>query len=293
MAAERPSPVTFFRQSLKSDAYYADEIINIYLFRPIAAILVWLLYPTRVTPNNVTMFAIVLGFSAACTYTLNTPTASVIAGLLVTAKDVFDDADGQLARAKQMYSRQGRFLDSIGDFAVDVALFSAITYVVYQTHPLPLTIVLGIISFFGITLRVSYHVFYQASFLHLEERYEFNRIIEEVTEEDKAGDPVALRLQIVFNLLYTWQDKLMARIDLWCRASDVEQKHLRQWYGDRAGLRISGLLGYGTEFALLTLCSLFNALSLYFLLNILLMNGIWLMSVIYRRAVLAKKLRVE
>ena len=290
MPPERPSPITFFRQSLKSDAYYADEIINIYLLRPLAAIFVWLLYPTRATPNQVTILAIIFGLIAAVVYTFNTPAAIAAAGLLVTVKDIFDDADGQLARAKQLYSRRGRFLDSIGDFVVNVVLFSAITYVVYQVHPLPLTIVLGCCSLMGITLRVSYHVFYQASFLHLEERYEFNRIIEEVTEEDKAGDPVTLRLQIVFNLIYTWQDKLMALIDRWCRGSNMPEKQLRQWYGDRIALRISGLLGFGTEFALLTLCSLFNALSLYFILNIVLMNGIWLACVLYRRMVLAKKL---
>jgi phosphatidylglycerophosphate synthase len=32
-----------------------------------------------------------------------------VAGLCMTLKDLLDSADGQLARAKQMYSRFGRF----------------------------------------------------------------------------------------------------------------------------------------------------------------------------------------
>jgi phosphatidylglycerophosphate synthase len=215
----RPSPLAFFKQSLKSESYYADEIINIYLMRPLAAVVVWFLYPTSITPNQVTIFAVLIGFAAAAVYTDGAPTAIAFAGLLVTAKDICDDADGQLARAKQLYSRRGRFLDSLGDIAVDVALFSAITFILCKSHPTLFTIFLGIAGLFGITLRVSYHVYYQASFLHLEDRYMQNRIIERVTVEDKHGDLVALRLQILFNIVYGWQDYLMYRIDTWCKGN--------------------------------------------------------------------------
>ncbi len=140
----RPSPLAFFKQSLKSEAFYADEIINIYLMRPLAAIVVWFLYPTSITPNQVTIIAVLIGFAAAFVYTFGTPVAIALAGLLVSAKDIFDDADGQLARAKQLYSRRGRFLDSLGDVAVDIAIFSAITFVLYHSYPTPATIILGI-----------------------------------------------------------------------------------------------------------------------------------------------------
>ena len=302
----RPSPVTFFKQSLKSESYYADEIINIYLLRPLAACIVWLIYPTRITPNQVTITAIIVGLVAAYTYILDTPAAIAIAGLLVTTKDILDDADGQLARlraetpactkrfgegrhygvqarAKEMYSRRGRFLDSIGDFVVDVAVFGAVTYSVYLTDPSPTTILFGFLSFLGITLRVSYHVFYQVSFFHLEDRYKLNRITEELREEDRRGDPITLHLQQIFLLIYGWQDKLIYRIDYWCRRGKNDEEFLNSWYSDKLGLRLSGLLGFGTEFAVLTICSLFNNLSLYLLLNVVLMNGIWMINILYRR----------
>ncbi|MBI3194111.1 MAG: CDP-alcohol phosphatidyltransferase family protein, partial [Ignavibacteriae bacterium] len=270
----RPSPIVFFKQSLKSDSYYADEFINIYLLRPIAALFVWLIYPTRITPNQVTILAIVVGFASAITYTFNNTTAIAIAGLLVMAKDIIDDADGQLARAKQLYSRRGRFLDSIGDFVVDVAIFSAITSVVYQSHPSFSTLVLGLLSLAGITLRVSYHVFYQVSFLHLEERYKLNRITEKITEEDKRGDPIVYRLQQLFVLIYGWQDLLMYKLDEWCRGTVSTEEEIHRWYSDKFALRLSGLLGFGTELTLLAVCSFFNQLYLYFLLNVFLMNGV-------------------
>ena len=286
----RPHPIVFFRQSLKSEAYYAYELINIYLLRPLAAGIVWLLYPTSVTPNQVTIAAVVIGFVAAFTYTLNTPVAIAIAGVLVMLKDIVDDADGQLARAKSLYSRRGRFLDSIGDFVVDVAVFAAITKVLYHTRPMVTTIVLGIVSLAGITLRVSYHVFYQVSFLHLESRYGLNRIVEDITEADRHGDPVALQLQKIFTMIYSWQDRLMNRLDCWCMGGTVDENQFPIWYGDRFGLRLSGLLGFGTELTLLAVCSWFDALALYILLNLFLMNGIWLLSMLYRRVVLRMNL---
>lgn len=293
----RPSPIAFFKQSLKSDSHHADELINIYFLRPVAAGIVWLVYPTAIMPNHVTIAAIVVGFAAAYLYTADTPLAAAVAGLLVTAKDILDDADGQLARAKEQYSRRGRFLDSIGDFAVNLALFSAITSVVYRLVPSWTTVLIGFLSLIGITLRVSYHVFYQVSFLHLEDRYKLNRIAEEITDEDRKGDPVAFRLQQIFLVIYGWQDRLMYRLDLWCMRGMMEEQQMvrlvrqahHEWYSDRVGLRLSGLLGFGSEYALLTACSVLNELHLYLLLNVFLMNGIWLTSVLYRKVILSPR----
>src|SRR5437588_1467837 len=195
---------------LKSDEYYSDELINIYILRPIAAAIVWLIYPTRLTPNHVTSMAILIGMASAFAFSLSTTASITVAGILIVLKDILDDADGQLARAKELYSRRGRFLDSVGDFFVNLAVFAAITWSVYRIHSNRLTIVLGVLSLLGITVRVSYHVFYQVAFLHLRDKYKLNRITEEITEEDRRGDPAALWLQRIFLLIYGWQDRLIA-----------------------------------------------------------------------------------
>src|SRR5262245_43592249 len=234
----RPGPIDFFTSSLKSDDFFSDEIINIYLLRPLAAAFVWIIYPTRVTPNQVTFASLTAGCVAAGVYLIGTPGAVAAAGLLVTLKDILDDADGQLARAKKLYSRRGRFLDSIGDFVVDLFLFAALTIVVGRTSPGVIPFLLGLLGCFGITLRLSYHVYYQASYLHRQDRYALNRIVEEITEDDRKGDRVALRLQIVFNAIYTWQDRLMVRLDSWCRGARTSDEELRKWYADPVGLRL-------------------------------------------------------
>jgi len=286
----RPGSRAWFRQSLKSDSYHCDEVVNIWLLRPLASVIVWAVYPTSITPNMVTVAAVVIGVAAGACYAVGNAGATVLAGALILLKDIVDDADGQLARAKQLYSRRGRFLDSIGDFVVDVVVFSAIGWSVYHARPGAGAPFLALLGLAGITLRVSYHVFYQVSFLHTEKRYGLNRIVEEVTEEDRKGNATDLALQRIFGLIYTWQDRLMLRIDTWCRAGRVPDGLLPTWYGDRFALRLSGLLGFGTEISLLAVCSWFDAMETYLWLNLLLMNGTWLASALYRRFILAPNL---
>ncbi len=286
----RPGPATFFRQSLKSNSYFADELVNVYLLRPLAAVIVWVVYPTRITPNNVTVAAVVIGCIAGWFYSAGTAATTFIAGTLILLKDIVDDADGQLARAKQLYSRRGRFLDSIGDFFVDVIVFSGIGWSVYTAEPGAGGPILAFLGLAGITLRVSYHVFYQVSFLHTEKRYGLNRIVEEVTEEDRRGNRTDYILQKIFGAIYTWQDRLMLRIDTWCRGGKIRDGILATWYGDRLGLRMSGLLGFGTEISLLAVCSWFNAIETYLWLNLFLMNGVWVASVLYRKFYLTPNL---
>jgi hypothetical protein len=280
-----------YKKTLKSNL--SDELINTYLLRPVAGGIVRVLYRTSVTPNQVTIASTVAGLVAAGFYLNGEALTTAVAGLLVTLKDVLDSADGQLARAKQQYSRIGRFLDSLGDFVVDVAVFAAIGWTLLGSSGDWRIVVLSLAGLIGITLRVSYHVFYQTSFLHLEERYQVNRVTEDITPDDLSGDPMALRLQRAFLFIYGWQDRLMFRIDIWCRRGYAEREFLTAWYSDEKGLRLSGLAGIGTELFLLMICSVFNELRLYLYLNVFCMSGIVLLSVFYRRWFLSGQLSTK
>jgi len=277
----------FYNDSIKST--YSDELINTYFLRPAAGVLVRIVYHTPITPNHLTVSATVVGCCAAFLYAQGTPLATAIAGVSLMIKDLLDSADGQLARAKQSYSRAGRFLDSIGDFLVNMLVFAAIGWVVgvYGSW----ISLIAFLAFAGTTLRVSYHVFYQTSYLHLRKQYSLNRITEQTTEADRTEDNLTRMLHSVFLFLYGWQDRLMARLDTWSRGSQNSFKDKDDlWYGDKVGLRLSGMLGMGTELFLLTLCSLANELELYLVLNLVGMNLTWCVAVVYRRVVLGRRL---
>jgi phosphatidylglycerophosphate synthase len=286
MTAERYAYTT----SVKSTV--SDEIINTYAIRPAAGLLVRLLYNSPVTPNQVTVAAGMAGVVAAFLYTINSPRSTMFAGCCLILKDFLDSADGQLARAKNLYSRAGRFLDSISDFVVNLLVLSAIGYVSMKNNQ-PLSILpLCVLGFLGITLRVSYHVFYQTSFLHLQNAYSINRVTEEIRQGDHAQGRLTLKLQSLFLSLYGWQDRLMVRIDAWCRnALPQTPEYDTMWYANATGLRLSGLLGLGTELFLLAVCSILNALTLYLYLNLVVMNLLWVVCVTYRRMWLARRIQ--
>lgn len=284
------TPEYTYSSSIKSNA--SDELINTYFIRPLAGIIVRVFYYTRITPNQVTLFSTLAGFVAASFYLNGTAASNLAAGLLITLKDILDSADGQLARAKNQFSRRGRFLDSIGDLLVNGFVFAAISIALSQSSFSLAIFLLGAVSFLSLTLRVSYHVFYQTSFLHRQSSYTINRVTEEIREEDLRQDRATLILQQLFQLLYGWQDVLMKQIDMWCRGGLEHSSHNDDcWYGDKAGLRISGLMGLGTELFLLTLSSVFNTLEEYLYFNVVLMNGVWLASVVYRRRLSKRMLK--
>lgn len=279
-----------YASSVKSSI--SDEPINTYLLRPIAGFVVRVLYKTRITPNQVTVASTVAGIVAALVYLNGNPVYVACAGLLVTLKDVLDSADGQLARAKQQYSRRGRFLDSIGDFIVNVAVFTAIGGMLSAKHGNTGYGLLAFVGLVGITFRVSYHVFYQTSFLHLEENYGTNRVTEEILEGDRTHDRITLWLQRMFQVIYGWQDRLVLRLDRWCKRENVTEEFQMGWYSDTVALRFSGFLGMGTELFLLMVCSLFNKLELYLYLNATMMNTLLLLNVLYRRSFLQKRMPI-
>lgn len=280
-----------YDKSIKSSV--SDEPINTYLLRPLAGLIVRTFYNTNVTPNQITVASILSGIIAAFVYSTGNPIGSACAGLLITLKDILDSADGQLARVKEQYSRAGRFLDSIGDFIVDLAVFAAIGWMLSLKHGSSWYCVSAFVGLVGITFRVSYHVFYQASFLHLEDKYRTNRITEEIRNEDMGIDRKVLALQRVFQLIYGWQDRLVLRMDGWCMGINQNEDFRKEWYSDNGALRLSGFLGMATELFLLTVCSLFNRLEFYLYLNVVLMNGLLLCNLSYRRFFLRKRLANE
>jgi hypothetical protein len=287
-----PLPYSYER-SVKSDI--SDELINVYVQRPLAGIVTRAVYDTPITPNQLTVAAVFFGIAGGILLGVHDAHLTA-ASVCFYLKDILDSADGQLARAKQLYSRRGRFLDSIGDYIVDLFLFGGIcAFLLRDGMEFPLALLISLAGFLGISLRVSYHVFYQTSYLHREKQYETNRITEELREEDYHGDAVALQLQKIFLLLYGWQDCLVNRLDSWCLRGIERRKEsaAAEWYQDAVGLRLGGLLGFGTEFVLLTVCLLLNNIRLYLFFSIVILNCVWISAIGYRKIVLAKRISGE
>lgn len=84
----------------------------------------------------------------------------------------------------------------------------------------------------------------------------------------------------------------MFRLDEWSRTRLPHEPNVDlRWYGDRTGLRLSGLMGLGTELFILMLFSLIDRLDIYLAVNVVLLNLLWGITVVYRRWVLLRRVK--
>lgn len=113
-----------YRNSLKP----ADSMFNIYLARPLAAVLVAALAKTRVTPNQVTIISIVPMLLAVAALIAMPGHLGLWLGVLgVELAYILDCADGQLARVTGRSSPVGGELDFLIDEIKAFLLIAALT----------------------------------------------------------------------------------------------------------------------------------------------------------------------
>lgn len=112
------------------------------VFRPVAGIFVPLLSRAKVPPPAVVLANAVTGLVAALALARG---ELVAAALLLQAKSLLDNLDGELARATGQVTLIGRYLDTLADLVVNAALFAALGHVTGQWP-------LAIAGFFSLTL---------------------------------------------------------------------------------------------------------------------------------------------
>jgi phosphatidylserine synthase len=104
-----------------------DQLFNTYLMRPLAAVLVAVVAPTRVTPNQLTLLNLaVFVVSAALLIALPSWAGGLGAVAVLEVSYCFDCADGMLARFKHLASKTGHLFDFFTDEAKAVLLAGAL-----------------------------------------------------------------------------------------------------------------------------------------------------------------------
>ncbi|HEX2568838.1 MAG TPA: CDP-alcohol phosphatidyltransferase family protein [Polyangia bacterium] len=115
---------SIYRQSKKPQ----DNFWNNWVSRPPAAVVVWLLRPTPITPNQVTFMSLaVFALAAGVLIGWRTHLGLVVGALVVQTSYVLDCVDGQLARYKGLASPVGALLDFLMDEIKAFLLIAAAT----------------------------------------------------------------------------------------------------------------------------------------------------------------------
>ena len=242
---------------------------------------VYLLYPTSVTPNQITFISLFFGLTSAGLYVSGNPNALMWGAVFLYGKIFLDNVDGNLARLRGTTSRFGRFFDSLTDFLVTVLVYIAITVHLVQKTGIPEYSILGLFGLLACFLQSTFFVFYLVNYTSRVGSYEKNRVDESVTEEDKRKvaegetDAWDLRLQTLFAWAYGWQDKAIESLDIMCRRFarvPAAEEALWNWYSDRKFLGWISPLCLCTNNMMLVIFSLMGQLELFLILLVSFMN---------------------
>src|SRR2546421_2200286 len=116
------------RNDLSDKGRAVEEWLDLRFFRPIGIRIARALYSTGISPDQVTLWSLLVGLVAGHLFVYQDRWIDVIGFVLFIVSDVFDSADGQLARLRGTSTRFGRALDGINDNLRFVNLYLHLMY---------------------------------------------------------------------------------------------------------------------------------------------------------------------
>ncbi len=160
-------------------------VINKYINRPLASLVVKAGIPTSVTPNQLTVTSFVLGLIGAYLFYQGKPIYFLWGGILAQASSVVDCADGMLARARSASSEFGAFLDIFLDRINEFFLMCGFTIGLYRYSG---NVILLAAGFFALSLY----------FLHVSQYH----IVKKMTGNMKNADTNEARALLLFLIFF-------------------------------------------------------------------------------------------
>jgi len=255
-----------YKSSLK--LIEVEELFDLFFYRPLAFIFVKIIFPTNITPNQITSVALIIGVIGGVLYAFNTHFYLIIAAILIITYDVLDCSDGQLARLKKNGTFFGRILDGVSDYFVSTAIYLGIGFGFASNSNDPL-FYWGLVILAGITNAVHAITldYYRNRFLD----YALNResllgdnlkeFEEELERESESGGNY-------FQRLITWLYLKYSKLQLKLSQSSIETETKKYDSDDfykkhKTIIHFWTYIGPTSELTFLIICSFLNRLDIY------------------------------
>jgi phosphatidylglycerophosphate synthase len=136
-----------------------DGAVDTWFNRPVGRLLSKLLVHNNITPNQVSVFATLIGILSGTCFAIGSYWAAVIGAILLQISTIIDCVDGDLARIAFKESTVGKWLDIVGDQVVHIAVFVGIGVGLWQVgveapvRLLATSAAVGVVISFGVVLR--------------------------------------------------------------------------------------------------------------------------------------------
>ncbi len=122
-----------------------------WICRPFAAVIVYFLQNTRVTPNQVSFLSFFVAIGAAALFACGLSYSWLLLAALVNhVSFLFDCADGMLARRKKVSSTLGHLLDFLMDELKAMMIFASVTIRLWRTESDELFLLYGLGGLFAL-----------------------------------------------------------------------------------------------------------------------------------------------
>jgi thiosulfate reductase cytochrome b subunit len=249
-----------------------EEIIDFYFHRPLASLLVRLLLPLPITPDQVTILSAIVGLISGAVMALAIwwsvwwfAAGSAVLLLCI----LLDCADGQLARIRNQMTPVGRILDGTMDVAAPLSVFHAFAFFLLS-RGLPFVYIwpIGLAAACSLVLHTSQYDGVKNLYLHCA-RPDFSlggKTLLTVGDIEQWKREFAAQHDwfrvILMKIWIGWTRSQAKTLEAWRQdlspRNDDEREEYRRMY--RGTMRAWSWLGLGTHMFLLVLGSLLTPL---------------------------------
>lgn len=280
-----------------------EDPVNLYVHRPLAYLFVKLVHRTRITPNQVTLLAMLVGIVAGGLWVWGTEGAMIAGGVLLWSSAILDGADGILARAKNAQSEFGRALDGSADMVVAVATVLPGFYHVWVKHQDPMHLWL-MIPVTGLTvLHINLYDFFKESYLlmtRLDRRGEAEDVDEVARRYDRVraeGAPWYVQQAVKMLLDLTRGQRTMIAFINPAAARDglrfTRNEETARIYREHniGPMRLWAFISLCPHSYLMAICGIADRLDVYLWIRLFLMNAVFLVVLVWQRRASERTLR--
>lgn len=245
-----------------------EEVFDLIFYRPLAFLLVKLVYRTNLTPNQITIIAVVWGILGGISFAEGSAMGFFIGGILFILYDVFDCSDGQLARLKKNGTKIGRILDGFADYIATTAAYVGIGIGFANNTDNP-TLYWGLTIAAGATSAVLSILldFYRNRFLDIVLQRESvleNEIKEFEDEYEKIKDKSGKGFDKFIIRLYLRYSRLQAKMTKGNEEKSFGSVDHKLFYSKNKKLiHMWTYLGPTSQLTFMIICALFNRMDIY------------------------------
>ncbi|MHC1768786.1 MAG: CDP-alcohol phosphatidyltransferase family protein [Verrucomicrobiia bacterium] len=130
----------------------SDGWVDRHFNRPLGRVLSKGLVRTAVSPNQVSLFATLVGLGSGWLFAVGTAQAALVGAIVLQLSAVLDCIDGDLARALYKQSALGKWLDIVGDQVVHIGVFLGIAVGLWRSGSTAPVLLLGAVAAAGVVL---------------------------------------------------------------------------------------------------------------------------------------------